>query len=94
MMPPGKMQISGFTDDDTYSDVIAKGAKGLNITAPLHSLKLLLSGGLVSKSLFQDDKEWSLGQFTVEIGGVQIRSKKVFGLYIPMQVPNDVSCMN
>jgi len=65
--------------------------KELNITAPLHSLKLLLSGGLVLKSLFHDDTEWSLGQFIVEIGGVQIRSKKV---YIPMQVPNDVSYMN
>ena len=93
MMPPGKVQISGFCDTDNYTDVITKGAKGLHISANPESLKLLVSGGLVSNCPLQDGKEWTLGQYTIEIGGVQIRSKKIFGIYNPPYIPESVSCV-
>lgn len=92
MMSPGKVQISGFCDTDNYTDVLTKGANGLNISANSKSLKLLVSGGLVSNFPLQDGKEWTLGQYTIEIGGVQIRSKKIFGIYNPPYVPESVSC--
>ena len=92
-MPPGKVQISGLCDMDNYTDVIMKGAKGLHRSANPESLKLLVSGGLVSNCPLQDGKEWTLGQYTVEIGGVQIRSKKIFGIYNPPNIPESVSCV-
>ena len=41
MMPPGRIQISGLSDADTYCDVIKKGVKGLNITAQPETLSLV-----------------------------------------------------
>ena len=32
MVPPGKIKIPGFHNDDTHADVIEKGARGLGIT--------------------------------------------------------------
>ena len=92
MMSPGRVQISGFCDTDNYTDVVTKGANGLNINANPKSLKLLVSGGLVSICPLQDGKDWTLGQYTIEIGGVQIRSKKIFGIYSPPYIPESVSC--
>ena len=31
MIPPGKVQVPGFSNDDQYLEVVAKGAKGLGI---------------------------------------------------------------
>ena len=91
MMAPGKVQISGFCDTDHYTEVVMKGAKGLNINANPESLQLLVSGGLVTNCPLQDGKEWTLGQYTIEIGGVQVRSKKIFGIYNPPYIPESVS---
>ena len=33
MLPPGKVQVPGFSNEDTYKDVLMKGAKGCNISA-------------------------------------------------------------
>lgn len=75
MMSPGKVQISGFCDTDNYTDVVTKGTNELNINANPKSLKLLVSGGLVSNYPLQDGKEWTLGQYTIEIGGVATDQK-------------------
>ena len=48
MMPPGKMQVSGFCSNDSYNDVVRKGAKGLNITHPSDKLQFIVSNGLVT----------------------------------------------
>ena len=37
MMPPGKVQIPGFTDKDTHKEVVMKGAKVLGIDSPMHT---------------------------------------------------------
>ena len=91
MVAPGKVQISGFSDTDTYTEVVTKGAKGLNINANPESLQLLVSGGLVTNCPLRNRKEWTLGQYTIEIGGVQVRSKKIFGIYNPPYIPESVS---
>ena len=91
MMPPGRIQISGFSDADTYCDVIKKGAKGLNVTAQPETLSLVVSNGLVTNTPLRDGREWTLGNYTLEIGGVSTRSKKTFGIYNPPKVPDDVS---
>ena len=56
MMPPGRIQISGFSDADTYLDVIKKGAKGLNVTAQPETLSLVVSNGLVTNAPLQDGR--------------------------------------
>ena len=91
MMPPGRIQILGFSDADTYCDVIKKGAKGLNITAQPETLSLVVSNGLVTNAPLRDGREWTLGNYTLEIGGVSTQSKKTFGIYSPPKVPDDVS---
>ena len=91
MMPPGRIQTSGFSDADTYCDVIKKGAKGLNITSQPETLSLVVSNGLVTNAPLRDGREWTLGNYTLEIGGVSTRSKKTFGIYSPPKVPDDVS---
>lgn len=90
MVAPGKIQISGFCDDDTYMDVVKKAANGLNLAADPSSLSLIVSNGLVTNTPLQSGNEWTLGEYTLEIGGVQSRSKKTFGIYSKEIIPNDV----
>ena len=80
MMPPGKIQVPGFCSDDSYSDVVEKAAKGLNITHPPDRLQFLVSNGLVTNGLLHDGRPWTLGNFIEELGGVQARSKRTFGV--------------
>ena len=90
MVAPGIIQISGFCDNDNYMDVVKKGANGLNIAADLSSLSLIVSNGLVTNTPLQSDNDWTLGEYTLEIGGVQSQSKKTFGIYHKETVPSDV----
>ena len=83
MMPPGKIQVPGFCSNDSYSDVVEKGAKGLNITHPPDKLQFLVSNGLVTNGSLHDGKSWTLGNFIEELGGVQARSKRTFGVCAP-----------
>lgn len=85
MVPPGKVQIPGFCNSDVYQEVVAKGAKGLGITAPMESLSLIVSNGLVRDVSLPSGKPWTLGNYTQEFGGVQARGKRTFGIFMQMQ---------
>ena len=85
------MQISGFTDDNTYQEVVAQVARGLTIKADPVDLHLVVSGGLVMDDTLQDGKPWTLGGYVQEIGGVSVRCKKTFGIYIPLDVEEEES---
>ena len=73
MMPPGKIQVPGFCSNDSYSDVVEKGAKGLNITHPPDKLQFLVSNGLVTNGSLHDGKSWTLGSFS---GGSRISERR------------------
>ena len=83
MVPPGKVQIPGFTDKDTHKEVIMKGAKGLGIDSPIHQLSLLISNCLVKDVPLPSGKSWTLGNYTAEFGGPQARGKRTFGIFVP-----------
>ena len=80
MMPPGKIQVPGFCNDDNYNDVVRKGAKGMSITHPPNKLQFIVSNGLVTNGPLQDGKPWTLGNFIEELGG---KSKRTFGVCVP-----------
>lgn len=85
VIPPGKIQVTGFRNSDSYSDVIRKAVEGLDIKSSPEKLKLIVSGGLVRNTHFQDGSEWNLGGFIKAIGGAQLRNKKTFGICVPVE---------
>ena len=88
----GNIQVSGFTDDDVYGDVVTKGTKGLDIKAEPEDLFLIVSNGLVVDTPLRRNKPWTLGNYVEEIGGVSVRGKKTFGIYIPIDVEEEEVC--
>ena len=56
-MPPGKIQVTGFNNSDSYSDVLRKAAEGLDVKSSPEKLNLIVSGGLVKNTHFQDGSE-------------------------------------
>ena len=40
MVPPGKVQVPGFSNSDSYNEVVSKGAKGLGVTTAPERLSL------------------------------------------------------
>ena len=82
-MPPGKIQVTGFCNDDNYNDVVRKGAKGMSITHPPDNLQFIVSNGLVANGPLQSGKPWTLGNFIEELGGTQAKSKRTFGVCVP-----------
>jgi len=85
MVPPGKVQVPGFCSSDLYQEVIAKGAQGLGITAPIENLHLIVSNGLIRDVPFPSGKPWTLGNYTEELGGVQARGS-IFMVFDPEEV--------
>ena len=75
-------QVVGFSESDSYADVLMKASGGLSIKCDLKELRLICSGGLVKDSEI-NGQPWSLGQYIIQIGGNQNRSKRVWGVYIP-----------
>lgn len=90
----GNVQVSGFTDGDKYSEVVAKGAKGLDIKADPKSLSLVISNALVLDVLFSGNQPWTLGSYVEEFGGVSARGKKTFGIYVPPELEEGDVCAN
>lgn len=76
------IQVPGFSDCDTYSDVVARGAQGLGITANIENLQLVVSGGVVNDSPLQGGESWTLGGYVKEMGGQAVRGKKTFGIHV------------
>lgn len=70
---------------DSYHDVLVKAARGLQIECDLDDISLICSGGLVANQCI-DDNIWTLGEFVKLNGGVTTRSKKTWGIYIPIDV--------
>ena len=93
MVPPGRVQIPGFSNDDTYKRVICKGAKGLEITNSPENLLLLVSNGLVKDAPLPSGKAWTLGNYISEFGGIQARGKRTFGIFVPIDAEDDYSSM-
>ena len=47
---PGKVQVPGFSDDDTYRAVVTKVARGLGVNTNPARVSLIVSNGLVRDS--------------------------------------------
>ena len=43
MIPPGKVQVPGFSNNDQHLEVVPKGPKGLGITTSSDRLSLIVS---------------------------------------------------
>ena len=76
------IQVVGFTDADTYDEVLDKGAKGLGVKCERSLLSLICSNGIIPNAPIHD-LPWSLGEYVKYNGGTQNRSKKVWGVLIP-----------
>ena len=76
------VQIPGFKDEDTYDEVVERGARGLGITN-LENLQFVVSGGVVKDTPCENGEEWTLGGYVEGIGGQNVRGKKTFGLFVP-----------
>lgn len=84
------MQVVGFKECDTHGDVLRKGAKGLGLTCDSNLLLLICSGGMVPDSPIGDEP-WKLGEYIRQHGGNQNRSKKVWGICIPVGIEDGTS---
>lgn len=82
-------QVIGFTDTDTHHDVLTKGARGLEIKCNVDELSLICSGGLVP-NIPIGDQPWKLGKYIKLNGGTVTRSKKLWGIYIPTDVDDQL----
>lgn len=89
MVPPGKIQVPGFANSDTYQEVTAKGARGLGLRTSSERLHLIVSNGLIRDAPLPSGLPWTLGNYVNEFGGVQARGKRTFGIYMPYDVVDE-----
>ena len=68
----------GFSDADTYQDVVENAAKGLGLKSS-SKCTLVCSGGVVHEAPIRG-KKWSLGEYIHYNGGTVNRSKKSMGV--------------
>ena len=73
----------GFTEKDSHNDVILKASGGLGLNCDISELRLICSGGMVPDAPI-NNKPWTLGDYIQQNGGNQNRSKKVWGVCIPI----------
>ena len=85
----GSIQVSGFTNADTYKDVIERSMKGLSISSLHANLELVVSGGIVRDTPLEHGEPWTLGGYVDEIGGSSVRGKKCFGIYVPIDTEEE-----
>lgn len=83
-------QVAGFTDDDTYNDVIVKAARSLGIECDMSELSLICSSGLVP-DLPLCGQPWKLGEYVMHVGGSANRSKKLWGIFVPIDADDKIS---
>ena len=69
------IRVVGFTDADTYDEVLDKGAKGLGVKCERSLLSLICSNGIIPNAPIHD-LPWSLGEYVKYNGGTQIEAKK------------------
>ena len=94
MIPPGKVQVPGFSNNNQYLEVVAKGAKGLGITTSPDRLSLIVSNGLICDAPLPSGAPWTLGNYVKEIGGVQARGKRTFGIFMPYDVADKEAALS
>ena len=78
------IQVVGFSDIDTYDEVLEKGAKGLGVKCDKSLLALICSNGSIPNAPI-DDLPWTLGEYIKYNGGTQNRSKKSVGSACALQ---------
>ncbi len=86
------MQVVGFTEKDSYTDVIDKGAKGLSRSSDndaIDSLLLICSSGMVPNCPI-NGQSWALGEYIKQHGGTSNRSKKVWGICQANEEESDI----
>lgn len=77
------VQVVGFTDADAHKDVLAKGAKGLGIECGTEILLVCSNGIVLDMPIL--GKQWTLGEFIQQNGGVlQIEVRKYGECFVPM----------
>ena len=88
-------QVIGFTDTDTHHDVLIKGARGLGIkfNCSVNELSILCSGGLVP-DIPINNEPWTLGEYIKLNGGSVNRSKKCWGIYVPIGVEENLKVVD
>ena len=86
-------EVIGFTDADSHHDVLVKGARGLGINCSVNELSILCSGGLVP-DIPINNEPWSLGEYIKLNGGSVNRSKKCWGIYVPIDVEEKLEVVN
>ena len=87
MVPPGRIQIPGFENNDTYLQVVLKTVRGLGLEdIPNHRLSLIISNSLVKNKQLPSGNPWTLGNYTSEFGGPQARAKRTFGIYVSEEI--------
>ena len=92
MVPPGRVQIPGFENNDTYLQVVSKAARGLGLEdISNHRLSLVISNSLVKDKQLPSGKPWTLGNYTNEFGGPQVRAKRTFGVYVSEEIDDSLS---
>lgn len=77
------VQVVGFTANDSHNDVLLRASRGLDLKCDICELQLICSGGMVPDSPI-NDKAWNLGDYIQQNGGNKSRSKKVWGVCIPI----------
>ena len=92
MVPPGRVQIPGFENNDTYLQVVSKAARGLGLEdISNRRLSLVISNSLVKDKHLPSGKPWTLGNYTSEFGGPQVRAKRTFGVYVSEEIDDGLS---
>ena len=76
------IQIVGFSNDNSYQDVLSRAANGLGLKYDPTLLRLLCSGGVIPDAPIGINP-WSLGEFIKQNGGNQNRSKKSWEVEVP-----------
>ena len=85
------MQVPGFEDSHSYSDVVDRACRALGIEESCTvNAQLIVSGGLVKNCALDNGENWSLGGYVQEIGGKAARGKKTFGVCVPETSPAPV----
>ena len=77
MIPPGKVQVLGFSNADTYKEVIIKGANGLGMEASPARLSLIISNRLVLDSPLSSGLAWNLGNYTKSLVGCRLEEREL-----------------
>ena len=85
------IQVSGFSMEDTYEEVLRRGVKVLYPEKKhFKSASIVVTQGRVPNVPSKDGKEWTLGGYLYDIGNYARKGRLKFGIYVPEE-QSDVS---